>query len=73
MIELINDGADVNVKDAPGMTTPLHLAAREIAPDVVKLLLEKRADANALTSRARKPGGYCALACLADIGTQGPR
>ena len=46
VIELINNGANVNVKDAPGMT-PLHLAAREIAPNVVKLLLEQRANANA--------------------------
>ena len=73
VIQLINDGADVNVKDPPGMTTPLHLAARETKPDVVELLLEKRADANALTSRARKPGCYCALACLVDSGPQGPR
>ena len=72
VIELVNDGADVNVNDAPGMT-PLHLAAREIKADVIELLLEKRANANALTSRARKPGGYCALASLADIGTQGSR
>ena len=53
--------------------TPLHLAAREIAPDVVNLLLEKRANANALTSMGRRPGGYCPLACLVDIGTRGPR
>ena len=51
VIELINDGADVNVKEPPGMRTPLHLAARDTELDVVKLLLEKRADANALTSR----------------------
>ena len=38
-----------------------------------KLLLEKRANANAVTSMGRKPGGYCPLACLADIGTQGSR
>ena len=73
VIQLINDGADVNVKDPPGMTTPLHLAVRETKPDVVELLLEKRADANALTSRARKPGDYCALACLVDSGPQGQR
>ena len=70
--EIIKNGADVNVNDAPCMT-PLHRAAREIAINVAELLLEKRANANALTSRARKPGGYCALASLADIGTQGSR
>ena len=53
--------------------TPLHLAARQIEPRLVQLLLEKRANANALTSRAKKPGGYCALACIADIGAQDSR
>jgi len=72
-IELIKNGADVNVKDSPGMTTPLHLAAREIKADVVELLLEKRANANALTSRGQTPGGYCALASLAHIRTQESR
>ena len=72
VIELINAGTDVNVKDVPGMT-PLHLAAREIKADVVELLLEKRANANALTSKGRKPGSYCPLACLVDIGTHDSR
>ena len=72
VFDLINSGADVNVKDVPGMT-PLHLAARENEPNVVELLLKKGADANALTSMTRNPGGYCALACLADIRTQSSR
>ena len=63
----------MNVNDFPGMRTPLHLAARELKADVVELLLEKRANANALTSMGSNPGGYCPLACLVDIGTRGPR
>ena len=71
VIQLINDGANVNVRDRPGMRTPLHLAARDTELDVVKLLLKKRADANALTSTARMPGDYCPLAYLVDSGPEG--
>ena len=73
VIQLINDGANVNVKERPGMMTPLHLAARETELDVVELLLKKRADANALTSTARMPGGYCPLAYLEDSAPNGQR
>ena len=73
VIQLINDGANVNVKERPGMRTPLHLAARDTELDVVKLLLKKRADANALTSTARMPGGYCPLAYLEDSAPNGQR
>ena len=55
------------------MRTPLHLAARDTELDVVKLLLKKRADANALTSTARMPGDYCPLAYLVDSGPEGQR
>ena len=40
VMEIINSGAHVNVNDATGMT-PLHLAAREIEPKVVQLLLDE--------------------------------
>ena len=73
VIQLINDGANVNVKERLGMMTPLHLAARETELDVVELLLKKRADANALTSTARMPGGYCPLAYLEDSAPNGQR
>ena len=53
--------------------TPLHCAARQAKADVAQALLEKEADANAITFMMRKPGGYCALACLADIGPKAPR
>ena len=55
------------------MMTPPHLAARETELDVVELLLKKRADANALTSTARMPGGYCPLAYLEDSAPNGQR
>ena len=46
--------------------TPLHCAARLCNVRLVELLLEKGADANAITEKTTKPGGYCALALLAD-------
>ncbi|MDA8609488.1 hypothetical protein N9L19_01075, partial [bacterium] len=64
-MSLIEEGAKVNHKDWIGIT-PLHLAARCSKPDVVRLLLEKKADANAITYKMRAPGGYCPLTCLAD-------
>ena len=61
-----------NVNDPTGMT-PLHLAAREIEPDLVRLLLDKRANANALTFSTRNPGGYCALGSLVESKAQESR
>ena len=62
---LINAGCIVNIWDVGGMT-PLHCAAREARADLVELLLEAGADANAITFMMRKPGGDCPLANLAE-------
>ena len=64
-VALINSGSDVNGKNSSGMT-PLHCAARLCNVGLVELLLEKGADANAITHKTKKPGGYCALALLAE-------
>ena len=62
---LINERADVNITDCGGMT-PLHCAARLCNVGLVELLLERGADANAITYKTRTPGGYSALALLAE-------
>ena len=62
---LINTGSDVNGKNFSGMT-PLHCAARLCNVELVKLLLEKGADANATIHKTKKPGCYSALALLAE-------
>ena len=72
VMEIINSGAHVNVKDCGGMT-PLHLASREIEPKVVELLLDKGANANALTFATRNPGRYCALGSLVERKAQESR
>ena len=63
---LINAGCIINIWDVGGMT-PLHCAARDCNVQMTKLLLEKGADANAITDKTTKPAGYCALALLADV------
>lgn len=63
---LINaDSNVVNLKDFCGMT-PLHCAARLCTVGLVEVLLEKAADANAITYKTKNPGGYCAPALLGD-------
>ena len=64
-VALIDGGSDVNGENSSGMT-PLHCAARDCNVLMTKLLLEKGADANAITDMTTKPKGYCALALLAD-------
>ena len=56
----IRDGADVNAKDIGGMT-PLHGAARLAKSDLVEVLLEKRADANAFSYTSWAPGHWSPL------------
>lgn len=51
---LISKGADVNARDNENWT-PLHAAAREDSPEVVKLLLDSGADINAINGRGETP------------------
>ena len=46
--------------------TPLHCAARLCNVKLVDMLLNMGADANAITYKTRTPGGYSALALLAE-------
>ena len=62
---LLNTDSDVNSKNFSGMT-PLHCAARLCNVGLVDLLLKMGADANAITYKTRTPGGYSALALLAE-------
>jgi hypothetical protein len=64
--ELIENGADVNVKGADD-ATPLHVAVRVGNRALVKLLLEKGANPNATTTRGNTPLHYVA-GCTFDIG-----
>ncbi|WP_100484617.1 ankyrin repeat domain-containing protein [Mycobacteroides abscessus] len=51
---LIAGGADVNAREEQNWT-PLHFAAREDSPEVVKLLLDSGADINAINGRGQTP------------------
>ena len=55
----------VNYKDVGGMT-PLHRAARIAHPEIVRRLMDLRADPNAATFPSRAPGNATPLQCLAE-------
>ena len=57
--------AVVNYTDVGGMT-PLHRAARIGNPDLVNMLMNQKADANAATFPSRAPGSFTPLQCLAE-------
>jgi ankyrin repeat protein len=50
----LNNGGNINIKFPKRGYTALHLAAQEGHLDIVKLLLEKGADPNLLTSRSQR-------------------
>ena len=55
---LVNNGAEVNVRDTGNLSrdyTPLHWAARQGHNDLVRLLLEKGADPNAVSKSGETP------------------
>jgi ankyrin repeat protein len=61
---LVKHGADVNaVANNPMLVQPLHSAAAAGRADIVQLLLESGADAN-----ARQQGGFIALHAAAQNG-----
>jgi ankyrin repeat protein len=47
VFELLTEGADVNLQDDIGKPTPLHLAVKTLNVEIVKLILDHRADVNA--------------------------
>ena len=72
--KLIDDGADVNARDAEG-NTPLILASFYASPECVELLLEKGADANAankagVTALIRAATNYEKTRLLVDAGAK---
>jgi ankyrin repeat protein len=72
--KLIEDGADVNARDAEG-NTPLILASFYAGPKCVALLLEKGADANAankvgVTALIRAATNYEKTCLLVDSGAR---
>ncbi len=74
--KLIEDGADVNARDAEG-NTPLILASFYASPKCVALLLEEGADANVaneagVTALVRAATNYEKTRLLVDWGAQGP-
>ena len=63
---LIEQGADVNAREHPGVT-PLHTAAGEGHANVVTLLIEKGADVNAKSRRGYTPLMFAAMYGHADV------
>ena len=74
--KLIEDGADVNARDADG-NTPLIVASFYASPQCVALLLEKGADVDAanevgVTALVRAATNYEKARLLVDAGAKGP-
>ena len=65
--QLIERGADVNVKTSYANLTPLHLAALSNSLDVAKQLIERGADVNANEENGETPLFYAAMANALDV------
>lgn len=66
----LNNGGDINIKFPNRGYTALHLAVQEGHLDIVKLLLEKGADPNVLTSRSQRrttPLNLCTIKDRIDV------
>ena len=62
--ELIKDGADVDVRNRYGVT-PLLMASQNGHVEIVKLLLQAKADVDAATTRT---GGLTSLWAASEVG-----
>lgn len=65
-LELIAEGADVNMAQGDG-TTPLHWAAYHLDTELVERLIDRGARANTLNSYGASPLGEAAKAANADL------
>jgi ankyrin repeat protein len=52
---LLNNGANVNFVQQPGALTPLHIAASREGIELVRLLVERGADRNAVSAGGKTP------------------
>ena len=66
LIQLLNQGVDVNTKDAEGYSL-LHYALIKNQDQFVEFLLQKGADANIIDKVGQTPLHYCSLMNKKDI------
>lgn len=67
ILRLIDEGADVNARDAAFWSTPLHAAARDGDTAIAGLLIDKGADVDAMDGNGHSP--LCLAAALGHAET----